>query len=229
MKTMNKTVLAGSLLVISGIATAGEQPFSISANVAMTTDYVFRGVTQTSEDPALQGGFDINHESGFYVGTWGSNINYGGGDPAHLEIDYYAGFANELSNGLSYDLAYLYYTYPGVDGNLKYDFGEFKLGLGYEMFSAEYYYANHSFGGGGKAHYFSLDADFELGQGFSGGLHVGRQNFDDATSVDYTDWSVSVGKSVMGVDLSLAYTDTDQDNAENIADGRVVFMISKSF
>jgi len=227
MKTINKTALASSLLLLSSIVAAADQPFSIAGNISLTTDYVFRGVSQTLEDPAIQGGFDLNHESGIYAGIWASNVNFGSNDPAHLELDYIVGFGNELSNGLSYDLAYIYYTYPGVDDNLNYDFGEFKLGLGYQMLSAEYYYANDFFGGSGKAHYFGLGADFDLGQGFSAGLHVGRQNFTDIDG-DYTDWSVSVGKTLVGVDFALSYTDTNIDN-NNTADGRVVFTASKSF
>lgn len=228
MKTINKTALASSLLMISGIVAAAE-PFSFGGNVTLTSDYVFRGFTQTMEDPAIQGGFDINHESGVYAGVWASNVKFGVGDPAHLELDYSLGYSSELGNGVNYDLAYYYYTYPGVEDNLNYDFSELKLGLGYQMFNAEYYYSNDFFGGVGKAHYFSLGGDFELGQGFTAGWHVGRQNFSDLTDSNYTDWNVSVGRTLAGVDFSLAYSDTNVDNAAGVADGRVYFSASKSF
>jgi len=229
MKTTMKTILTGSLLGLAAIAqaeTAG--PISLSANVSMGTDYVFRGFTQTSEDPTIQGGFDFNHEGGLYAGIWGSNVNFGSTDPAHLEVDYYIGFAGEAS-GVGYDFSYIYYAYPGVDDNMNYDFGEFKLGLSYNVISAEYYYSNDFFGGIGKAHYFKLGADFEVGNGIGLGAHVGRQNFDDDASTDYTDYGVSVSKSMIGVDFGLNYTNTNLDNVDDVADGRVFLTVGKSF
>ena len=108
---IKKTLIATALLASSSAALA-----EISANVTLASDYVFRGVSQTDNQLAIQGGFDWGHDSGFYVGTWASNVDsqfFGGATDPQIELDLYAGFANEFSNGLGYDLGYLRYQYPG--------------------------------------------------------------------------------------------------------------------
>ena len=89
-------------------------PIEVSANVALTTDYRFRGVSFSDEDIAIQGGFDLAHESGFYVGTWASSLEdsalYG-----NSEVDIYAGWSGEVSPGFSIDAGVLYYIYPNGD------------------------------------------------------------------------------------------------------------------
>jgi uncharacterized protein (TIGR02001 family) len=231
MKTNSKALLSAVVLSMSATLAHAQDPFSISANVALTTDYVFRGVSQTLEDPALQGGFDLNHSSGFYIGTWGSNVKYvesnNYSDGANLELDAYLGFANELTNGLSYDLGYAHYMYPGADENLDYDFGEFYLKFGYNILSLEYYYSPEFFGKSGKAHYVNLGGAYEFPQGFSLGASVGYSDFV-GSQADYTDWKLFVGTSVAGVDFELAYVDTDIKDVPQ-ADARAVFTISKTF
>ena len=108
---IKKTLIATALLASSSAALA-----EISANVTLASDYVFRGVSQTDNQMAIQGGFDWGHDSGFYVGTWASNVDsqfFGGATDPQIELDLYLGYANEFSNGLGYDLGYLRYQYPG--------------------------------------------------------------------------------------------------------------------
>ncbi|MDE0488188.1 MAG: TorF family putative porin, partial [Gammaproteobacteria bacterium] len=106
---LSKRILSAAVLVAwlgsSGTAGAQEES-SISANLAVTTDYVFRGYTQTGEDPAVQGGLDWADSSGWYVGTWASNIDFGPGDDASIEVDIYAGYGWE-ANDVSYDVGLL--------------------------------------------------------------------------------------------------------------------------
>jgi uncharacterized protein (TIGR02001 family) len=223
MKTVSTSLLSVAILSgLSGAAVAANTPYSLSANVAMTSDYVWRGVSQTSENPAIQGGFDFGHESGFYVGTWGSNVS--GYGAANMEIDLYTGFGNELPNGLSYDAGYNYYMYP--DNNADLDFGEFYLKLGFNIASFEYYYSPDM--GDLSTHYYNLGVSYELPQGFSLGGSIGYYDIEDAPE-GVVDWKLFVGTSVGGFDLELAYTDTDIDNAPDIAEGRAVFTVSKSF
>ena len=93
---------------------ASEGPISISGNVALTSDYRFRGVSFSAGDVAIQGGIDVVHESGFYVGTWASSIE---DSPTfgEVELDLYAGYAGELSEGVAFDAGLLYYAYPAKD------------------------------------------------------------------------------------------------------------------
>ena len=132
MKLSRKTILAGTLLVALPIANAAEGPFEYSANVALTSDYVWRGYTQTDEGFATQGGFDINHETGIYVGTWGSNVKFledntvEPSDRADVELDLYLGYGGELDHGVSYDVQVTRYMYPGSGSDLNYSIGNIK-------------------------------------------------------------------------------------------------------
>ncbi|GIR87296.1 MAG: hypothetical protein CM15mP86_07550 [Gammaproteobacteria bacterium] len=104
MKNLLKT---GVIALFSGVMSL--QAAEFESNVALSSDYIWRGMTQTAEEPAISGGFDIAGESGLYFGTWASNVEFG--DGAALELDWYAGYASELDNGFSYDIGYLAYTY----------------------------------------------------------------------------------------------------------------------
>jgi len=236
---LSRTLLLSALLS-AGLSTAHaeDSPFSISANVALTTDYVFRGYTQTDEGVAIQGGFDLTHNSGFYAGVWGSNVKFLEGsdvkaeDRADIEVDGYLGYAQELENGVSYDIGWIYYAYPGAGGDLNYDFHEFALGLGYSIndisVGLNYAYSPDFFGSVGKAHFIQLETGYEFANGIGLSAHVGRQIYSD-TDDDYTVYGVAASYTVSGVDLSLNYTDTNLDNVKDVADGRVFFTIGKSF
>ncbi|MFC2952886.1 TorF family putative porin [Marinicaulis aureus] len=110
---------AAALIVTSSISGAAfaqeesESPISFSANVTLTSDYRFRGVSQTEEDLALQGGFDAAHESGFYVGTWASNLaGWGTFGGSNLELDIYGGYATDISD-FGVDVGVVWYLFPG--------------------------------------------------------------------------------------------------------------------
>lgn len=197
----------------SGLALA-EGP--ITANVALTSDYVWRGTSQTDNGPAIQGGFDYAHASGFYLGVWGSNVDFN--SDANVELDLYGGYSTEFGNGIGLDVGVIHYDYPGES---SLDFEEVYLGLSYGIVSAK---VSHDPDNDNT--YWEAGADFTLPQEFSLGLHVGYNDPDAGNEV--TDWKVAVGKSAFGVDFELAYTDTDSDN-NSLADGRGIFTISKSF
>jgi uncharacterized protein (TIGR02001 family) len=117
------TILAGSALA-SAPAFAQEEEaapaINISGNVALTTDYRFRGVGLSAGDIALQGGIDAVHESGFYVGTWASSIQ--GGTPyGEVEVDLYGGWTGAVAEGVTVDVGLLYYLYPTTDDPLNLD------------------------------------------------------------------------------------------------------------
>ena len=174
-----------------------------SANAAMTSNYVWRGLTQTENEAAVQGGIDYASDSGFYVGTWASNVNYGSPDAYSYEHDIYAGFAFD-TGALSWDVGYLYYNY---DKEAEFDFGEVYLGVGIGGFSAKLNVlanteADEAEGqdfGFGEAHYLSLDYGFEIGNGIAIGLHVGHHDGDFAEAFNgnaegYYDYNVTLSK-----------------------------------
>ena len=104
------------LLVIMSLASVSSYA-GVSANVSFTTDYIWRGMTQ-SDGPAVQGGFDYEADSGFYAGFWGSNVNFNNGNGQ--ELDYYAGYGFSLGD-VGVDVGYITYDYPDSDPDLKFE------------------------------------------------------------------------------------------------------------
>jgi len=212
---IKKISLASVLLVL--LAPISFADDAISANVTLATDYVWRGVSQTDENPAIQGGLDYSADNGFYIGTWGSNVDFGSVE--NLELDIYAGWATEFESGLGLDIGFIQYLYFDDAGDV--DFNEIYAGLSYADFSGKLSYDIDN-----ESTYIEVAYDVALPNDFGLGLHVGNYSFDGGG--DYTDYSVSFSKSYAGLDYGLAYYDTDIDNVD-IADGRVVFSVSKSF
>ena len=199
-----------------------------SANAAMTNNYIWRGLTQTENEAAIQGGIDYAHESGFYAGTWVSNVNYGPSDVYSYEHDLYAGFAFE-TGAISWDVGYLYYNY---DKEANFDFGEVYAKVGIGGFSGAVYVLTNTeadegpgqdFDAGGT-YYLSADYGFEVGDGIGIGLHVGYHDGDFAeafngSSDGYFDYNVSVSKGgfafmMTGTDVEGPAADGGYDNDE---------------
>ena len=190
----------------------------LSGNIGLTSDYVWRGVSQSDENFAASAGLDYSHSSGLYVGIWGSSVDFG--SEADVEADVYGGFSGEAA-GLSYDLGYIEYTYPNETGL---NFGEGYVGLGYGPGSVK---VSHDFDNDNT--YYEGALSFDIGGGFGAGAHLGYYDFDKGT--DYTDWKLGVTKSVGPVDLELAYTDTDmsKDDCGGVCGARAVLSATWTF
>jgi uncharacterized protein (TIGR02001 family) len=187
-------------------APAAEAPasnWSFSSNVAYTSDYYVRGLSQNFHKPALQGGFDVEHSSGFYAGTWASNVSPNTFPDASLEIDIYAGFGGDIGeSGVGYSIGFIGYTYPGGDwgdcvGCVKADgvtpassndwnTYEVNFGLSYSYFSAQVSTTLGNWFGVDKdtgydddskfTTYVELNAEYPFGNGWSVIGHVGHLN-----------------------------------------------------
>ncbi len=215
---------------------------SFSASVAGTTDYTFRGISQTDEGPAVQGSFgwsndfDVGGQKiGAFASVWASNVELNDGDNAHIEIDYSGGLSTEVA-GISLEALAIYYNYPNARDGLNYDYVEAGGTIGYDFGLASvtgtFLWSPDFFGGIGDAYYFAGDVSVPLPFKFTIDGHVGRSEFDNAGSIDYTDWSIAISRPILGFDLSIAYVDTDQSTTEcggDLCDPRGVFTISKSF
>jgi uncharacterized protein (TIGR02001 family) len=227
--------MASSLLLGATAASA-----EISGNVALTTDYKFRGISQSDESPAIQGGFDYEHESGFYIGTWGSSVDFdtnGGGYDGSLELDVYAGFSNSFGDSdWGYTVGAIYYAYPG-DDNEEGDYFEVNAGLSWKDLSILVSYSDDYYAETGKFYYIQGDYSLSFAEIWTLGLHVGYNSFDEKGFLsdgqdEYWDYKVGVGVSVFGVDLELAAIGTDLDEEEvfdtDWGEPTAVFTISKS-
>lgn len=226
---------------------APASPHSFSYNVGLYSQYIFRGLTQTDTEPALQGGVDYAHDSGFYVGAWASNISWltdaGAYSTSSIEIDVYGGFASEFGEtGLGYDVGILQYIYPGdrMPGANNAETTEIYGALSYGWASAKYSYAisdTFGFADSEGSWYLEAGLDIPFGEtGITGSLHVGRQEFDGAgnDAADYTDWKIGLAKAWdNGVELGGFYTDTNNPfevaGHEDVGDSEFTVYVSKSF
>jgi len=230
---INAAVAAALLAGMSGVVMAEDSP--ISANVSIVSDYQYRGWSQTDEKMALQGGFDYAHDSGFYIGAWGSSVSWlsdaTDGVSNSLELDVYGGYSTELGP-IGLDVGLLQYYYPGSYPSRDYNSPntlEGYVGVSWEFLTFKYSYAFTDLFGAEDSdgsQYFDLGAEYEVGAGFTVAAHVGRQKIENGTS--YNDWKVGVSKEFVGLTFGLDYVDTDVDN-EDLADGRVILSVSKSF
>lgn len=247
---MHKRILALAVaaalpLITSATAVAGDSP--IAANVALVSDYAYRGISQTDEKPALQGGFDYAHASGLYVGVWGSNVSWlsdlerGTGENSgnSLELDVYGGYKGTIGD-IGYDVGLLQYVYPGeFDSGWRNTIGlknpntlEGYVGVSWQFLSFKYSNSfTNLFGAPDSkgSQYFDVSAAYEVIPGTTLNAHYGHQMIAGPAE-SYSDWKVGVSQAVAGVTLGLHYVDTNmKDKSDFDADGRYVVSLSKTF
>lgn len=203
------------------VEAAPESAFEVSANLAITSNYVWRGMTQSANSPAVQGGIDLGYK-GFYLGTWGSNVEFG--DTANnLEADLYGGYKNEIA-GIAFDIGYIYYAYPNESDAFNFD--EAYLGLGYDFgmvgINGKYSIALDS--ENDTTDYWEVGGDLELPMEFT--LAASYGDFEDVG----TNYLVSLSKSWGKFDFSVAYTDFSADSISGLNDeDHIIGTVSTSF
>jgi len=203
------TLVAAAAAVTALPAQAAD---SLSFNAGVTTDYRYRGISQTRLKPALQGGADFAADSGFYVGAWGSTIKWvkdGGGD-ANTEIDLYGGYKTEIASGLTLDVGVLQYVYPSnklnPSANTLEGYGA--LSYGPATLKVSRSFTNlFGFADSKGSMYYDLSATFDLGSGYSVTPHVGRQTVKNLSAASYTDYSLTLNKTIDALTLSLGVVD----------------------
>ena len=231
-----RNLLVFGALVAATAAPAFAQDVTVSGNIALTTDYAFRGVSQTDESPAVQGGFDATFgNTGFYAGTWASNINFGTGG-ANLELDVYGGYKFALGP-VAMDVGVLGYLYPSAsDDAAELDYYEVyakpSIALTKEFtLGGALYYSPEFTGASGNATYLEVNGAYAVSPELSLSGAVGYQTVDTpgffAGNDEYTTWNAGGTYSAMGLGFDLRYVGTDVDNA-SIYDDRVIFTIKKA-
>lgn len=206
------------------LAATGAQAADFSMTGTVTSDYRYRGISQTAGDWAVQGSFDMALDNGFYAGFWASNVDFD--DDANIEIDYYAGYTWEFNEGVGLDLMLNYYTYPGYSENA--DYLEIIPSMYFGNFTLLYAYAPDYFNTGDSANYLAGDYSWEFAEslgvfeGVTLDAHAGwsfGDYWDEWDIGDYGDFSVGVSASWGWADLSLAYLFNAVDSAEEIDSG----------
>lgn len=233
------TVLAASLAPVMGFA-------ELTGNVGASNNYVWRGFTQTNDAPALSGGVDYGHESGFYAGTWLGNVDFAAAPTTspEYEQDYYVGFSG--GEDLSWDVGYILYDYPLSEDA---DFGEVYVGLGFNMFSLSVAYTTNSeiddvdtdnsqvFVEGDI--YASASAAFPLKDDVELSLTVGRYMFDDdgdtvtpggmESDLNYTHYNAYISKGEFAFGVEVNDSEGEFPAGQGADDPRFVVAWSKSF
>jgi uncharacterized protein (TIGR02001 family) len=230
---------------------------SWTATISAATDYSYRGISQTQRQVAVQPSFTYETPTvsekvplSAYLGAWGSNVYFGNTNPTIAEIDLISGLRlKALDSKLTFDLGYIRYNYLGAPSNLFYDFNEFGLVVGYDFGVAQLQgavrYSPNFFGNSGIAWYkwgqLSVPLNFiKLNENVTFKLFgtIGNQYVERFTNYgignnNYWDWQVGLGVNVYGVDLSIAYVDTNLDpttcGTTMNCDARAIFTISKTF
>jgi len=263
---MKKSLIALALISVFAVPAFAEEaaapapapeakPFT--ANVGLVNNYIFRGISQTQGKPAIQGGFDYAHESGLYVGTWGSNVNWvsatGIKDDNSMEWDFYAGYKGTFADDFSYDAGVLQYYYPGTlnAGYANANSTEVYASIGWKFITLKYNYtvSSHLFGWTNATNtlktrgsgYIDLTANYDLGDGWGVIGHIGRQDIKGLSDASYNDIKVGVTKDVGFGVVGLAYTDTDAKscgdvgssycwgNGKDVAKGAAILSFTKTF
>lgn len=225
-----------SMLALSTTAHAG-----LSTSVTAASDYLFDGVSQTDGHPALQASLDYAHDSGFYVGTWVSNVDFwpGTGD-ANVEQDYYAGYSFTATEGFDVDAGALYYTYYGVSDDVDY----------YEVFvgatfngntKLKYFYSNDDFVWSGKAFRLKANHSFELAENWALNLEATYTGFRDLAEANgFSDdhqlhGKIGVSTEIAGFTTELSFQATSKSDVyvafygEENVDDTILLTVSRSF
>ncbi|MFA5171903.1 MAG: TorF family putative porin [Sulfuriferula sp.] len=248
MRTLNKTILAVALTAVTASAFAADAPapsdFTLTGNVSMITDYRVRGISNTFKQPAIQGGFDVTHSSGLYVGTWASNISSTYNPGASIETDWYGGYRGKITDDLTYDIGAIYFYYPGSTMNPTENTWEAYAGATYKWFNVKYtqdltdYFG---FADSKGTNYTEGNVTLPLPADITLVAHYGHQDTKGAayaaggfSKID--DWKLAVSKDMVGLTWTVGYFDTNRTvlstegtTTKNLSDGSFFASVGKTF
>jgi uncharacterized protein (TIGR02001 family) len=224
-----RSSLVAVALIGSAVPAMAADPAPFTGNITLASDYKFRGFTQTNYKPALQGGFDYAHKSGFYLGNWNSNVEQTLYNGASLEMDVYGGFKGTMGS-FTYDVGAIYYAYPGSVGP-KIDNKEIYFGVGAGPVTAKLFYSLGDYfstqairkasatptpnGATDGTIYLDVGATHDLGNGWGINAHVGYLNVKNGkvnglVSDTVTDYKVGLTKDVSGWVFGGSYITTSK-------------------
>jgi len=217
MRTAFAAATAAAALLTASNASAQEA--EIAWNIGVVSDYVFRGFSQSDQEPALQGGVDLTVGS-FYAGGWASNIDFG--DSTEAELDLYGGYRTEAA-GFAFDVGAVAYLYVEPEGGADYDYVELKVAasraIGPATLGAAVFYSPDFFGVDEEATYVEGNAAFALTSKLTVSAAVGQQTLD--VTDDYTTWNAGAAYALSDkLVVDVRYHDADVDGP--LSDDRVV-------
>ncbi|MEJ2390300.1 MAG: TorF family putative porin [Gammaproteobacteria bacterium] len=231
-QVLNTLIICAGVLGLATTAqadttTTTTKNYSLTANADVTSNYVFRGETQTDDSPAIQGGIDFNHNSGFYAGAWGSNVKFPNAGGSTLEYDLYAGFKFPVNDQVNMDVGYITYNYMDSTVNDNVGANEVFVGAAWKGLTGYYYHgsAKNSYN---DYQYFDVRYAMGLPNDFKLTLHYGHKVNDNYRNND--DASVRIGKNFYGYDTSLTLTTISHDGGPNNGSkSRLFITVTKYF
>ncbi len=237
--TLTMTLLSSALLLASPLRAEG---IKSTGSVLLISDYLYRGISQTDEGPALQGSLTLATDSGWYASAWGSNIKFGQGS---MELDVSAGRSFKLAPDWTLDLGLMQYRYPKGDNSTdQFNFVEGYGKLIYQDWTLGLALTDDYFGTGvGKFWYLTADWNQQLTAQLQLQWHLGYnkfanalefKNFLAATSEDgsgYSDWGVRLNTTQLGLNWSLGYAGTSVSSSacSELCDNRLLLSVGKNF
>jgi len=228
------TYIIFTIILLSSVSNAYAD---FSGALSFASDYIWRGVSQTQNNPAVQGAltYDI-FDTGFYLSLFGSNVDFGEESSAYSEFDYMAGYSHDFNNDWNVDLGITDYTYPNASEN---NYAEGYFNLGYKFLTANFAYSANNFNTGTDGYYYGLTAKHELFENSKDQClqklyilgHVGYfQMSDEIEGGSYSDYQLSLSKEISNFNLELGWTDThNRGIADGLADSRVYIAITLNF
>ncbi|AWL13194.1 hypothetical protein HMF8227_02743 [Saliniradius amylolyticus] len=225
MSKLKTSLIATSL---SAILVAPAALAEVSANFGVTSNYLWRGVTQSADNPSVSGGLDYSNDSGFYAGTWIGSVDFGG-EFEGAESDFYLGYAGELDNGFGYDVGYTYYAYTDLDDS---NFGELYFNGSFNAFSFGLAYTPNSdlpddspFGQGDL--YYHVGYGVDLADDYGLGLTYGYYAFDEDETLygdnDYGHIQVDITKGDFMFTVSKADDESGDDDLKLVVSWGTTF------
>ena len=202
-----------------------EDVHNLSFTAYLATDYMFRGVSQTNNDAALQMGLDYSHSSGFLAGSFASNVDYN--SRTRREQDVYIGYNKEFVNGMGFDV---YAWRYGYHNESEFNYAEYTVGIRYSWLDVKYWYSDDYFGTQGRQDYYEAALSVAINDDYNLTVRGGHGNFDSQTGIaDYNDYSISLFRSYKGLDFQLQASSTDGRQFGDLEDERIELTVSKSF
>ncbi len=226
--TVSAAVLSGAAMIAVPSAAQAQE---VSANVSLVSNYVYRGLTLSGGTPAIQGGIDLNFDTGFYVGTWASSIDTITGN--EIELDFYMGYGGELGNGLEFDLGVLAYTMTGAGPGTSWDdtilpelYASVGGPIGPAGWTLSAAYIPDIWNAPTDNIYVSFGVDLPFGDSpFYGMASIGYE--DGFWGDDKIDWMVGLGFTWNILDFNLSYVGSDDDTLGKY--DTILFGVTASF
>ena len=222
---MRMMLAAGASMLALALTASAASAQDVAFNVAVTSDYVFRGYSQTNEDPAIQGGIDVTSGS-FYGGIWASNVDFG--DDTDIEVDIYGGYKTEAA-GFAFDVGFVAYGYINAPAGADYDYVEAKAAVsravGPVTLGAVAFYSPDFFGLDEEAVYAEVNAAYSVA-GLTFSAAYGEQTLD--VNDDYATWNIGASYPITeSIVIDGRYHDTDVDGP--LSDDRGVVSLKYLF